>query len=146
MSETNDVKHTPGKWEVGYGNGVTGGTCPAVQGVTVEESIARSNGNLDAILHEVVTVADIMQGGSVCSSVVAIFPERGGEEKANAKLFAASKDLLQVVIDALPVLDAAVIDARHEAKMDTKWETVARAYKLQADAARAAIAKARGEA
>lgn len=81
MSET---KFTPGEYHVGFGNGITGPTVPLPTPFVD-----------DAETWEVVSVADevIDRHGVQSSSVVAVFPMRNGEARANARLFAASKKL-----------------------------------------------------
>lgn len=73
--------------------------------------------------------------------------EGGAEEDrsiADAHLFSAAALLLEKLEDALPILDDAHADLVAKAKEYPAFTTAAESLGLQCEAARAAIAKARG--
>lgn len=68
------------------------------------------------------------------------------ESILNADLIAAAPDLLEKLENALPILDDAHQDAVQRGHSDPHWQQVAESLRLQCEAAREAIAKAKGEA
>lgn len=84
---------------------------------------------------------------------IALIWEGGGThgkplQLANAHLIAAAPELLKALKDCLPVIDDAEADARFKSSKKSclrKWADVANAFKRQADAMRAIIAKAEGK-
>ena len=67
------------------------------------------------------------------------------EAEANARLFAASKKMLEALREILLDMEIAQKNMRDAAKKDPRWDGCAEAIQPRVDAARAAIAAATGE-
>lgn len=67
------------------------------------------------------------------------------EAEANARLFAASKKMLEALQEILLDMEIAQKNMRDAAKKDPRWDGCAEAIQPRVDAARAAIAAATGE-
>ncbi len=83
---------TQGEWVIGYGNGITGSTCPRCNGATVGETTGFRTS-------QIITVADIDDLGHPLNSVIAILPLRSGkaEQDANARLIVNAKKMLDAL-------------------------------------------------
>ena len=104
-----EPKFTPGPWTNGWGNGLTGPTCPAIRGATVEESLdfARWDEAWEEARQKGGSRPPSPKGKSwpisVGDSCIAIVTQLGGPEvqKANARLIVAAPKMYAKLRDLL---------------------------------------------
>ena len=127
-------KCTPGEW--------------SVKDYPIEErdgEMIRANINVVApsrdstYPHFSICVVDVSQ------EYPSFMPSNVEEAEANARLFAASKKMLEALREILLDMEIAQKNMRDAAKKDPRWDGCAEAIQPRVDAARAAIAAATGE-
>ncbi len=79
------------------------------------------------------------------SGPIAVVAVNSDVDDANARLIAAAPEMLEALRELLTDMVIAQGNMRNAAKRDSSWEGCAEAIQPRVDAARAAIAKAKGD-